>query len=99
MTQLYRITYLRAACPCSVTFSAADAVDAAEFSALWEQVAGLPVLTLVPLGPSKILSPSYRRARPGVNPGKMTSPGDLPPLKQDSLSPEESFQLEVSNER
>lgn len=73
MTQLYRQTYLRKGRPCSVTFSAPDAVSAAEFSELWERVVGCPVLTLVPLGRSKIPSPPWERWS-----SQGRAPGDRP---------------------
>ena len=61
MTQLYRITYVRHAVPCSVTFSAVDVVDAAKFSELWERTMKLPVLTLKAIGASKIPQPPWER--------------------------------------
>lgn len=58
---LYRLTYTRSGAPCSATFSAADAIEAAEFSTLWERTIKLPVLTMVPLGISKIPDIDYKR--------------------------------------
>jgi hypothetical protein len=90
--QLYRITYLRKGLPCSVTFSAADAIDAADFSELWEKTMKLPVLTLVPLGASKFPAPAYSRrsqALPGGRPRSVTqTPSSM-------LTKDEQFQLEI----
>ena len=61
MTQLYRITYARKGTPCSVTFSAPDVLSAADFSELWEKTCGCPVLTLKPIGVSKIPDIDYKR--------------------------------------
>ncbi len=61
MTQLYRIAYERKGQICGVTFSAPDAVSAADFSELWEKTCGCPVLTLKPLGVSKVLTPPWER--------------------------------------
>ena len=86
---LYRITYVRVTYPCSVTFSAADTIDAAEFSELWEAVTKLPVLTLKPIGeskfPGKPHQPGYARRPP---------PG-LIAVDKDELTKEEQFQLEI----
>lgn len=63
MRQLYRQTYLRGGSPRSITFSAADAVSAAEFSELWEHLSGCPVLTLKPIGRSKIPEHPWTRRK------------------------------------
>ena len=61
MTQLYRIAYLIKGRVGGITFSAADSLDAADFSELWERVVGCPVLTLKPIGASKIPQPPWER--------------------------------------
>ena len=90
---LYRQTYLRNSKPASVTFSAADAADAADFSELWEKVAKLPVLTLVPIGSSKFPSPPYSRTSQALPGGGAV--GALSPKAQAKLTKEEQFQLDV----
>lgn len=51
---LHRITYIQDGAPRGVTFAGANMVEALEFAELWERVTKCPVLTIKPLGASKI---------------------------------------------
>jgi hypothetical protein len=90
MSQLWRICYVRDGAPRNVTCFAADAIAAAEFSELWERMLGCPVLTVKPLGASKIAPAAYtrRRALLGVNSVTRSEAAD-------ALTAEEQFQLEL----
>lgn len=61
---LHRLTYIRDGQPRGVTFAGADLVEALEFAELWERVTRCPVLTIKPLGASKITT------RPLGGPGR-----------------------------
>ena len=100
MKQLYRISYERPGGVAGITFSAADTIAAVEFSELWEHLCGVRVLTLKPLGSSKIqLRPYTRTSRSKTGglgsplPATEVSVPSLPPAA--TLSQEELFQLEA----
>ena len=106
MKQLYRIAYERPGGVAGITFSAADTIAAVEFSELWEHLCGVKVLTLKPLGSSKIQPRPYgrtSRSLTGVpsSPPEATAAGGLgSPLPAtevvEQLSAAEQFQLEIS---
>ena len=99
MSQLWRICYVRDGAPRNVTCFAADALAAAEFADLWERMLGCPVLTVKPLGGSKITPPAYtrRRALPGVNSATQSRVNSV--TRSEALSSEEQFQLELKEAR
>ena len=88
MKQLYRIAYERPGGVAGITFSAADTVAAVEFSELWEHLCGVKVLTLKPLGSSKIQPKAYTRTSRPLT-GGLESPLDA------TLTQDEQFQLEI----
>ena len=92
--QLYRITYLREGFPRSVTFFAADAVEAAAWSEVWEALAGVEVLTIKPIGISKFPEHPWQRTSQAL-PGAPNHPGSAADASE--LTQEELFQSEISN--
>ena len=58
---LYRLSYRRNSIEYFCTFSAADFIQAAAFSELWEHLTKLPVTEMQPIGQSKIPTKAYSR--------------------------------------